>query len=73
MKSPGKLFILDITTDGPFAKFINYIGKKHEKEHIDMYSTSDYKKMFAKAGLDYLQSFKTGKLKPIKIHIGEKR
>jgi ubiquinone/menaquinone biosynthesis C-methylase UbiE len=74
LKPGGRIYILDPTADGPIHKFVSFLGRLFEKEHVKMYSTRNYKKMYAKAGIEYLYRYKTGTfLEPVKVHIGEKR
>lgn len=70
LKTNGLLCLADVTTDSFFAKFLNVLLKKTEKEHVSFYSTKKYKEMFENAGL----KFKTTQaINPIiKIHICEK-
>ncbi len=70
LKSGGKVYILDPTTDTLFGKLVDKIVKMFEPEHVRMYSTREFKAMFAGAGLTYIcteivKSFD-------KIHIAEK-
>jgi ubiquinone/menaquinone biosynthesis C-methylase UbiE len=73
LKPGGKLLILDPTADGPFSKIMNFIGHYLEKELVKIYSTKQFRKMFAKAGLEYLIRHKEGNLKAVIVHIGIKK
>ena len=70
LKSGGKIYILDITTDGPIMKMIDKWIKRKEREHVKYYSTRDYRMLFATAKLKHI----TSKLItfPLKVHMAEK-
>lgn len=70
LKRGGKLYLLDPTADSWFIRLIDTIGKLVEPAHVRLYSTEEFKKLFADAGLSYsscpLPSTRQ------KVHIGEK-
>ena len=72
LKPGGFVYILDPTSDGPITKIVNILGKIVEKEHVNMYSTRQYRRMFSKAGLEYNRRYKIGLLNSTKVHEGRK-
>jgi ubiquinone/menaquinone biosynthesis C-methylase UbiE len=66
----GHLYILDVTADDFFTRWINGRVRQREREHVKFYSSREYQAMFAAAQLKHLNS----KLVtyPIKVHIAEK-
>lgn len=73
LKPTGKIFILDLTADGPIMKLVNRRVSKKEKEHVKFYNSWEYREMFADAKIEYLSRNKLGLLNPVKVHIGEKK
>ena len=71
LKAKGKMYILDVTADDPFIKWIDKMVRRREKEHVRFYSTIDYKNMFLRAGLSYIKNKQI--TYPLKIHIAEKK
>jgi ubiquinone/menaquinone biosynthesis C-methylase UbiE len=69
LKQKGKIYILDITADNFFIKWIDRRHRKKEKEHVKFYSTIEYKDMFSQVGLKYIKS---RSIKYLKVHIAEK-
>jgi ubiquinone/menaquinone biosynthesis C-methylase UbiE len=69
LKSKGKLFLLDMTTDVPIMRIIDSIVKVLDESHIKLYSTKEYRMFFRNAGLKYLKTVPVGPIS--KIHIGE--
>lgn len=70
LKPGGRVYILDPTTDTLFGKMVDKIVKMFEPEHVRMYSTEEFKAMFAGAGLKHIH---TEIVKSFdKIHIAEK-
>ena len=53
LKPGGKLYILDPTADNLVLKVIDKIVKLLEREHVKMYSTEEFKKLYAEARLNY--------------------
>jgi ubiquinone/menaquinone biosynthesis C-methylase UbiE len=70
LKPRGKIYILDVTSDDFFIKWIDRIVQRKEKEHVKFYNTNEYKNMFLKSGLNHIKS-KTV-IYPLKVHIAEK-
>lgn len=69
---PGcKVYILDPTTDTWFGRVVDRIVRMLEPDHVKMYSTEEYRSMFAGAGLNYVRTEMIRSLE--KIHIAEKR
>lgn len=69
LKKGGRVYILDPTTDSMFARIIDKIIKMFEPDHVKMYSTEEFKNMFAVAGLKY---DRTEVIRSIeKIHIAQ--
>ncbi len=56
LKSGGKLYILDPTADTWMIKLADKIIKLTEPEHVKIYSTKEFQKLFQKAGLNYKTS-----------------
>lgn len=70
LKPGGKVYILDPTTDKWIARLIDRIMKTLQPEHVKMYSTNEFRKLFSDAGLRYVS---TETVKSFdKIHVGEK-
>jgi ubiquinone/menaquinone biosynthesis C-methylase UbiE len=75
LKPAGRIYILDITSDGFIGRMIDRWTKKREPEHVKYYSTEEYHRLFFNAGLYHLNSrLLPGRLIgfPMKVHIGEK-
>ncbi len=70
LKRGGKVYILDPATDTLFGKLINRIIGILEAEHVKMYSTEEFRSMFASAGMNYVCTEAMGSIE--KIHIAEK-
>jgi ubiquinone/menaquinone biosynthesis C-methylase UbiE len=70
LKQKGRVYILDITADDFFTKWIDGRAGKKEKERVKWYSTAEYKSMFSRAGLSYIKSKWIAY--PSKVHIAEK-
>lgn len=70
LKPGGSVFILDVTADAFFVRWIDHRVKATEAEHVRFYSTKEFKRMFGEAGLGY----EKGKwiAFPEKVHIGKK-
>lgn len=49
----GSLFVLDVTADAFFLRWIDTRVSAREPEHVRFYATSEFKSMFAGAGLLY--------------------
>jgi ubiquinone/menaquinone biosynthesis C-methylase UbiE len=70
LKPDGMIYILDVTSDDFFIRWINRKVQKKEKAHVSFYSTSQYNEMFTKSGLKPVKSKKLSY--PLKLHIAEK-
>jgi ubiquinone/menaquinone biosynthesis C-methylase UbiE len=71
LKDGGRVYIVDLTAEGPFMRFIDGRVRKKEREHVRFYSTREYRSMFEAARLSHVGSriitF------PLKMHIAEKQ
>jgi ubiquinone/menaquinone biosynthesis C-methylase UbiE len=75
LKPGGKAYILDLTSDGFFARMIDQRSRAKEKEHVKYYSSPEFRALFSEAGLKYLdvKSIIGGIAgMPVKAHIAEK-
>ena len=72
LKSNGKIFILDITADDFFIRWIDSKVRTNEKEHVKFYSSNEYSAMFKGAGLIHEASRRIKVFYPLKVHIGRK-
>jgi ubiquinone/menaquinone biosynthesis C-methylase UbiE len=70
LKNGGKLFLLDPTADTWFIKLVDKIGKLVEHEHVKLYKTEEFRRMFTDAGLKYSSSRNPATRQ--KVHIAEK-
>jgi ubiquinone/menaquinone biosynthesis C-methylase UbiE len=71
LKSKGRIHIIDITPDDFFIKLFDKLMNAIQKEHVKQYSSKDFKEMYAKSNLKYIES-RIVTLYPIKMHIAEK-
>jgi ubiquinone/menaquinone biosynthesis C-methylase UbiE len=67
----GRFYILDLTTDDFFTRWIDSRVRQREREHVKFYSSHEYQTMFSAAQLIYLNSQLV--TYPLKVHMGEKR
>jgi ubiquinone/menaquinone biosynthesis C-methylase UbiE len=72
LKLNGKIFILDITADDFFIRWIDATVRAREMEHVKFYGTAEYARMFAAAGLKHPWSRRVKILYPLKVHAGVK-
>jgi len=72
LKPKGNIHILDITADDFFIRWIDKRARTREKEHVKFYSTTEYDRMFAAAGLKHIRSNLLKILYPLKVHVGGK-
>lgn len=72
LKPDGRIHILDITADDFFIRWIDERTRAREKEHVQFYSTDEYIRMFAQAGLRHIRSKRVRMMYPLKVHVGEK-
>ncbi len=70
LKSGGKLYVLDPTADTWMIRLADKVIKWVEPEHVKIYSTKEFQKLFRKAGLKYTTSTAINWHEG--IHIGEK-
>jgi len=63
------IYITDLTTDSLFARMIDRRQRRKEPEHVKFYSTKEYQRMFAQAGLEYIKA-EAITLTTMKVHIG---
>jgi ubiquinone/menaquinone biosynthesis C-methylase UbiE len=70
LKPGGRAYIMDPTADSFIVRWADRRSRKKEPEHVRLYSTAEFREMFARAGL------KPVKVKTIlpfmKVHVGEK-
>jgi ubiquinone/menaquinone biosynthesis C-methylase UbiE len=69
LKPHGRIYILDVTADG-FTRILDRLAKKVERGHVKIYSTREYRSLFERAGLLFVNSRSI--LPSLKIHIAEK-
>jgi len=72
LRPHGRFYILDVTADDFFIRWVDSRVRAREKEHVRFYSTMAYAHLFAQAGLKHLQSRRVKILYPLKVHIAEK-
>lgn len=70
LKSNGRIYILDSTTDGLISKMVDIIASKIDRAHVRQYSTQEFRTLFKNAGLKYIGNVPERLW--VKIHIGEK-
>ena len=70
LKSGGRIYILDTTTDNFFMRLIDRLAPKIEPAHVKMYSTHEFQTLFGKAGLQYVASKRV--ILVLKTHIAKK-
>ena len=66
----GRIYIMDPTADGFIVKMVDRRVMSKEPDHVKLYSTGEYRELFAGANLKYVRS-KTI-TPPMKVHIAEK-
>ena len=72
LKSNGRLFILDVTADDFFIRWMDNIVRVNERGHVKFYSSNEYAKMFSDVGLIHEGSRRIKVFYPLKVHIGQK-
>jgi ubiquinone/menaquinone biosynthesis C-methylase UbiE len=74
LKPKGRIYILDPTSDGLFAKMADKLVRRFEPGHVKFYSTQEYKTLFSNAGLDYVAHMVLRRMivLSLKVLIGEK-
>jgi ubiquinone/menaquinone biosynthesis C-methylase UbiE len=70
LRTGGKVYIVDATTDAWYMKIIDRIMKLLETGFVKFYSTKEYQQLFHSAGLTYSASKRVRFNN--KVHIGEK-
>jgi ubiquinone/menaquinone biosynthesis C-methylase UbiE len=70
LKSGGKIYILDPTADWWLIKPIDKLINLLEPEHVKIYSTKEFQRLFVNSGLKYVDT-KVIKMHQ-KVHIAEK-
>jgi ubiquinone/menaquinone biosynthesis C-methylase UbiE len=66
----GRLYILDVTTDDFFLRWVDGQVKQREKEHVHFYSSLEYQRLFLAAQLKHVDSRLIAY--PMKVHLAEK-
>jgi ubiquinone/menaquinone biosynthesis C-methylase UbiE len=56
LKNKGRIYILDVGKDTFIFSFVNWIAKKTEPEHVNLYNTKEFKKLFSEANLSYVST-----------------
>ncbi len=75
LKPGGRIYILDVTSDGLIARSINRRAQKKESEHVKFYNSKEFDTFFIGAKLHHIASQPLWKFDPsriMKAHIGEK-
>jgi len=70
LKPGGRFFILDVTADDFFIRWVDSRVRQNEQEHVKFYGSREYHDLFTAARFDHIQS-KTITY-PLKIHIAGK-
>jgi len=71
LKPGGRLFITDLTSDGPIAKLMDRRQRKREPAHVRFHDTAEFKEYFSRAGLHYRET-RTITITMMKVHIAQK-
>lgn len=69
LKPSGKVYIMDPTADSILIRSLDGVIRRREASHVKFYNTKEYKALFEKANIKYIES-KTMLLE--KIQIGQK-
>ncbi len=56
LAAKGRFYILDVTSDDFFLRWVDGRVRQREREHVRFYSSREYRRMFAAARLKYLDS-----------------
>ncbi len=72
LRPGGRVFILDLTSDDYFSRWIDRRTRANEKEHVKYYSSAEFQRMFTEAGIWPILSRPLKILYPLKVHVGEK-
>ena len=70
IKPHGRLFILDLTSDGPLTWLLDKLLRRREPGHVKFYGTKEYKDLFVRSGLKHIKAESVAL--SMKMHIGEK-
>jgi ubiquinone/menaquinone biosynthesis C-methylase UbiE len=70
LSATGRLYIMDVTTDDFFTRWVDGQVRRREREHVRFYASLDYHRMFAAAHLKYLGSRLLAY--PLKVHTAAK-
>jgi ubiquinone/menaquinone biosynthesis C-methylase UbiE len=70
LKVGGRMYVMDPTADLFIVKWFDIRARKKSPGHVKLYSTTEFRELFNKAGL---KSLKSQTIIPImRVHIGEK-
>lgn len=69
LKPGGRIYIMDGTTDDILTRAVDRYIMSRQAGHVKLYSTVEYRELFAKAKLTYVM---TKAVWPEKVHVGEK-
>jgi ubiquinone/menaquinone biosynthesis C-methylase UbiE len=72
LRPNGRIYILDVTADDFFIRWIDSRVRAKEKEHVKFYGSNEYTEMFEGVGLKHIASRRLKLYYPLKVHIGEK-
>lgn len=72
LKPGGRIYILDVTADDFFIRWVDGRVRVNEEEHVKFYGSKEYAGMFASAGLIHEASRRIKVFYPLKVHIGKK-
>ena len=71
LKPSGRAYILDPTSDFFIVRLFDAAMKLLEPEHVRLYSTKEFRRLFEAAGFAYTTT--TGLRGPEMVHVGEKQ
>ena len=72
LRPGGKVYILDVTSDDFFVRWVDRSTRAREMEHVRYYSSAEYWRMFTEAGITHVLSSHLKILYPLKVHVGTK-
>ena len=72
LKPRGRVYILDVTADDFFTRWVDKKVRAKEKEHVKFYRTREYVEIFSQAGLRHTSSHRLDIYYPLKVHVAEK-
>jgi ubiquinone/menaquinone biosynthesis C-methylase UbiE len=70
LKPGGRVYILDLSADDPFTRWVDRRSREREPEHARYYSAKEFAGMFAHVGLHYIRSKPIWY--PLKVHMASK-